>query len=283
MLPIQTTEFYKQYLYRHFAFKQSYLMMLLKTPELREELIRGIDAATEKELETSLKIELHFSYLHLVETLFEFIFAIIDGSDEDLWQQLADSQGIKNYSRIDRIAEGDTSELDKLIECTLEGNDVEITQLQLIFYHGFQLEGTAYDWDKNLNTIRCALIEFAKEFKDRRAYNAYKHSFRLMKTIEKMIAGNFLEFDFTDSITFVPKGEKWKHVIQNHDHERDFRMAGLAYQFLENIILTRRAHYFDDAKIQFRRWDTVDLKTFSFRNIAAKSVTITMTPRFEKQ
>lgn len=49
-------------------------MFLLKSPELREGLVSSVDGATEKELETSLKIELHFSYLHLVETLFEFIF-----------------------------------------------------------------------------------------------------------------------------------------------------------------------------------------------------------------
>ena len=158
---------------------------------------------------------------------------------------------------------------------------MEITQLQLIFYHGFQLEGSTEDWDKNLDIIRNALVEFAKDFKDKRAYNAYKHSFRLMKTIDKMIVGNLIESDFSDSITFVPKGEKWKHIIQNHDHERDFRMAGLAYQFLRNIILTRRAHFFDDPNIQFLRWDKIDLNKMNARNIAAKSLTITMTPRFK--
>jgi hypothetical protein len=279
MLPFSTTTFYKQYLYRHFAFKQRYLMMLIENAALREAIVGSVRGAEDKELLTTLKIELHFSYLHLIETLFEFIFAVDETRDDDLWQALADSDGHKNYKRIDRIADGDTSELDRSLPRQRNGEPCVISHLQYALYHHWTMNMPEEEWIKNLNKIKQVLIKFANDFKDRNAYNAYKHAFRLFQTMKSVEFGKDPKFtiDLSDSFTFVPPKEKWKHVIENHDYRRDHKMAMLAFEMLSNIIETRRGKYFGDAGTAFYRWNNLQVEEFTTDKLWTR-MEIEMTP-----
>ncbi len=240
-------------------------MMLIENAPLREAIVGSVRGAEDKELLTSLKIEMHFSYLHLIETLFEFIFAVDEARDDDLWQALADSEGHKNYKKIDRIADGDTSELDRLLPRERNGEPCEIPHLQYAFYHHWTMDIPEDEWAQNLNNIKQVLIKFAADFKDRDAYNAYKHAFRLFQTLNYVEFGKEQMFtiDLNDSFTFVPPKEKWKHIIENHDYQRDHKMAMLAFEMLSNIIETRRGKYFGDTGTAFYRWNNLQVQEFT--------------------
>lgn len=182
-------EFYKTYnpgywLYRIGLLKKSHDHF----ERIKDILKTNIGEIEDNDFKKMLRTELHFLYFQMIETLFEIIFALSrPGFDNrNLWIALTFSNDKQtflysdSYKKIKEFAEGKLNEPDLSAKAITEiqGKKVEMPLLQWFFYFAYPFQLSDDQWGKNIDNIEKLLREFAKDFTDRREYNAYKHSLR---------------------------------------------------------------------------------------------------------
>jgi len=132
----------------------------------------------------ALRLELHFLYFHLIETLFTLYFTVCKYPNTQLWLALAFSNERDTYffqeiyKMIKDFKEGKllNFDLEKVIKVNFVGKANNITLLKFAFYFLYPINLTEDEWLKNTDNIKKMLFMFAKDFSDRGEYNAYKHS-----------------------------------------------------------------------------------------------------------
>ena len=130
-----------------------------------------------------LRLELHFLYFHLIETLFTLYFNVCKFPNTQLWLALAFSNDQDTYFYLDiykmikDYKEGKLLDFDvkKAIQVNFDGKVDKITLLKFAFYFLYPINLSEAEWIKNNNNIKKMLFMFAKDFSDRGEYNAYKH------------------------------------------------------------------------------------------------------------
>jgi len=155
-----------------------------------------IDADIE-DFKKSLRLELHFLYFHLIETLFTLYFTVCKFPTNELWLALAFSKDrdtyfyLDIYNMIKEFAEGKLLDIDpsKIVKMKFSGKEEKMTLLKFAFYF-LHLENYSEDERiKNYDNIKKMLSMFAKDFTDRAEYNAYKHSLKMYHSIFKLTFG----------------------------------------------------------------------------------------------
>lgn len=242
-----------------------------------------------EDLKSNLKLEIRGVYFQAIETLFELLFALEGQNDEEIWKTLANS-GTSNYARIEAIASGDLSFLEKKIKVkSLNNVEAEIPLLSYLVYFRFAKIETDEESEIGLKVIHSFLIAIAKDFSDRIDYNAYKHGLRLFPTIKKISIGGktrTFDFDFENSYTIL-KGKKDydgdddkadannenknRFRVKTFDLERDLRMIEFCSELISNIILTRRSVYFPTNEKKFYYFHEINIDDFVASNVQVRN------------
>lgn len=217
-----------------------------------------IDADIE-DFKKSLRLELHFLYFHLIETLFTLYFTVCKFPTNELWLALAFSKDrdtyfyLDIYNMIKEFAEGKLLDIDpsKIVKMKFSGKEEKMTLLKFAFYF-LHLENYSEDERiKNYDNIKKMLSMFAKDFTDRAEYNAYKHSLKMYHSIFKLTFGgkslgqskdaiNVLERQVEKKDNGIKKTERVVITIKPFNFERDYKCCMFITQLIHNIINSRK-------------------------------------------
>jgi len=279
-----TDQFFTGYLIDHFLYKQFTLFNALeKLPNIKFQILDGIDDIDETEYLTTLRLEIRATYFQAIETLFELIFSleprgnIID--NRQIWYYLSTADWHKNYKSINSIASGDTTLLYRKIKIN---KMLTLTFVQYLFYFGLTDPSMIESALNSCEHIMKFLIAFAQEFSDRDEYNAFKHALRILPTmkkleiIQKSSEKPITTFDLTNSMTYLIKEDQSiSFRTKPLDTIRDMRMSLICSQLISNIIRSRRVHFsqnkkshlymFSEENFQFANQRNVDWKNFKFK------------------
>jgi len=182
-------EFYRYFMVDYFIYKQvTYKNILDNYSKVESIVMHNVFDYNKENYFKTLKSSIRITYFHSIETLFELIFALEQGirsevnehQDELILQRLAKSDYRINFERINRIANNDQDELKKWDEeFIFKSMGKPISLIRYIFYYIISPDNITLDkvnWDKmdpSLNSIKKTLILLAKDFADRKEYNAY--------------------------------------------------------------------------------------------------------------
>lgn len=281
-----------------FLYKQTTYKNILDNFEKVEPIVMmGVKDYIKEDYIKVLRSSIRLTYFHCIETLFEIIFAIERGirtevnehQDEMILQRLSTSDYRKNFERISRIASSDADELKRFSEkIYLDVVGEEISILRYIFYYILSPKNvniTKEWWDRmepSLAAIGEALRTLAKDFSERKEYNAYKHGLRIIQMKQKFQVYNsestneMINFDFSDSMTFITESkDELTLITKNFDTERDYKMSIVASDLIASIINIRKAVYFrkgEETMIKFFEDDKI--KSSSKQNINVREMKI---------
>jgi hypothetical protein len=290
---ISTETFYSSYLEDYNAYKLLMLTSILKNLERFEnDYFSEVDGYKRDNFSLVLKTEIHQSYFHSVETLFELIFALLPENevvtDNQILYRLANSDWKKNFNTIRKISQ-DKNELNFLDEVVSLSDNIQISKGHYVFYFGLYRNSKIQPELLNaipisLENIKCGLFILAKDFTNRDIYNSYKHGLRLIPALKNIFLldrktmQEIVKFDLSNSITYMTVNEKdksIKYTTKNYDIWRDIELSKFAIGLISNIINLRRAslrvgeeqfpiHTYPTDNFDVVDKGTNDLKEFSY-------------------
>ncbi|MCA9441210.1 MAG: hypothetical protein KC964_10415 [Candidatus Omnitrophica bacterium] len=256
-------DFYRFYLVDHYLYKVTTLKNIYAHYDaLNEGVLEGLTDVVEDDYRNTLRAEIRATYFQSVETLFSLIFALEPKNnqtrDREIWYTLATSDIRRENERIRGIAKGEDDFLSgqEITVTYQDGARRPVSNLEYVFFHGVDLRDQADRRDAALIGIRKALEMFAKDFSDRGEFNAIKHKILLFPTItsfdlkDNETKETILHHDLSDSLTvlrYIEKGDNKKAILKTRpfDVERDYNMTILCDSLIKNIVLIRRAAFFD--------------------------------------
>ncbi len=276
MLLKQPEQFYKYCLVDYWKYKIIALAnAVIKYGKLKFELLEDVEDISDEDCIMAFKMEIHFTYFQIVESLFNMIFALLKKQIDNrkLWFYLSyfSRRDVSNkaYEAIKKIAKGDTGIFDQQV---VAGPNLEIPFVQYLFYFGGSFEVNEATMKRNLENIKKILVAFAQDFMDRDEYNAYKHSFRVFpagaQTLEiinpeeeKTIAT--LRMQNSIACIKMERDKSITQIVNAFDWERDYRMGLLCHALIYNLISTRRRFYFKDEKLFVNFFSDLNLERTS--------------------
>ncbi len=290
-------EFYRVYKPDYWLYQVSLLKNCHDNyASVKDYLLNNIKDVDENDFKRNLRMELHFLYFKMIETLFGVIYAMATNSNRDIWLALSFPEDWPpKYDRflihkiIQKYSEGKKNDIDfgRKIPCEELGH--EITLLRWIFYFVCNLDFTDEEWDKNLDKIKKVLRIFAKDFSDRAEYNAYKHSLRCYNSPFEVRVGprgskpTQVVCQSNDAITFLQKRSvidehgkmrltrKVEKVTKGFDFERDYKCCIIIYNLLKNIIDIRKHAYIEEfIGKSFTIYDLLDVDLFELHPPSAR-------------
>jgi len=247
--------------------------------KFKKTIFKDLVGVDEDQYKRFLKTEIHFTYLHIIEALFELIFAIAKRDNRIVWYSITFSPWKQNYEFIQKIAESKTNFLDQTVK--FKSSKKEISLLKYIFYFTYNLTLKEEGQNKNIENIKKLLRIFAKDFSDRNGYNAYKHSLRFYHSsfgLSIGLHGSPKKFNLgqsEDAIFYLEKDKKnqLRKVIKPFDYERDFRLCLIIHSMISNIINTRK--YSILKKLHGKKFDLHHYKDIKFPEIATPKTGVT--------
>lgn len=244
-------EFYKTFNLNHFDIKQRYNSYLLDLGDDKvKELNRPLSFVSEEDFKTSLKLDIRFTYLLAIETLFELVFSLLPEEGKvvrefQIIERLIDDK--RHYSEIRKFSKGEESRLD-LLSKELDHKDIQGTFLRFLFYRGITDPSLNDDVNSSLMIIDQVLRTLASEIADRSEINAHKHGLRgvsVWKGFGFANANNLedkVEFNIEDSVSYLSKSKGgYQFLTKALDPERDIKMTRLVSNLIRNIINPRKA------------------------------------------
>ena len=254
-------DFYRYYPSDHWIYKATMLKNILENYEKVENILNlEIIDVIENDYKKMMKAEIHFAYFHMVEALFELIFALEKLDDKKLWLHLSLSRGYQLKKRIPKIAKGELDFLDLII--TLRGG-YELPFIQYVFFFIKRfpvkmlinkeetLEINQEILEKNFEFIKKALKILANDYQNRLDYNSYKHSLRyfhypveieLGKLSKEEKGTPLIKFGAEDSFTFLCSNKECVDLkTKGFDWKQDYKKIILCHDLIMSIINTRKA------------------------------------------
>lgn len=244
-------DFYSTFQVNFYDYKQLSLKYILENTS-QVGLTEKILEYKNEDFIRAIKSEIRQTYLHAIETTFELIFAL----DPDKNGQLDEKEIVVKlsrakfpYDRINSIAENPKealSFLDRQVKLT---NDKLVSVGHFIFFRGLYNEDLQPKISLFLENIKIGLETMAKDFKDRREYNNYKHGLRPVHALREFgiinpeTKSSLLKWDLKDSMTFFHEDKKSGEVsfiTKVFDTERDLKMTTLCSDLIWNIISLRK-------------------------------------------
>ncbi|MBM4166284.1 MAG: hypothetical protein FJ218_05100 [Ignavibacteria bacterium] len=289
----ESKQFYKQYLLDHWLYKQSMLYNTIKNYEqVKSILQKDVTNIKDEDYLWTMKIEIHFTYFQMIETLFNMTFSFYRKEIDNnyLWLYLSSLGGQHRkevYEKIKNIAVGKTEFLDAQVKAN---KDNYVSFLQYLFYFDCLSEDNI-PTKKNLEVIKKMLINFGADFTDRDDYNAYKHSMCFIPSTESKLeileakSGRQMgSFKMGNSLQIlrVGKDKSITTIRKPFDYERDFRMSVLCFQLISNLILSRRVHFYKDESVSLTYFDDIVIEEWSKIDSQLGTVEMKVTPIYSK-
>lgn len=271
--------FYKEFPYKYWLYKAE---MLYKMIESEETTFHDKDGNLEalggssKEFQQMLKYELHFTYFHQAEALFELIFALeeVMGESNYVWLEMS------------QYKSGDMQRFAKKIKKLAKGNDylrtkkVSLTDgREISFYEWLIFDCFVPKIEKDEEQVRIStdkvddIIKFAsKDLADKKEYNAFKHGMRILhlfdnfNIIDKEDNKFDIKFDLKNSFTYVnyPKDKQRSDgkagdvqaITKGYNPRQDLLKIKLITMLMSGIIEIRKMRYFGKGRIiEFQEFD----------------------------
>ena len=240
------------YNYKHLS---HYMKTIL--PEQYPEVLQYVYLGDQEEYyKRTLSLDLRSTYFHSIETLYSLVtvlnkFAkplLVNPNSRNILDELTIYDQRTLYQQIETYGNSKSS-LDFL---DMSISDTDWTIGRSIFYAALRPPENIYPEYMNavngsVNAIKFALHLLAKDFGDRKEYNSYKHSLRVLDAFESLYllapkSGQMIKMLLGDSLTY-PVWDKKKKIMnlqtKQHDIERDHKMTLLAAALIRSIVTNR--------------------------------------------
>ncbi|NBC28281.1 MAG: hypothetical protein GVY08_15575 [Bacteroidetes bacterium] len=271
--------FYKQFPYKYWLFKAEMLHEMIERDESNfNDKDGNLEAlgGSSKEFQQMLKYELHFTYYHQAEALFELIFALEKVMSESKYVWLEMSQykprDMQRFTKkIQRLANGSDELRTKKVNLT-DGR--EISFYEWLIYDAFVPEIKKSEEQVKVSTEKVddILLFAAKDLSDKKEYNAFKHGMRVLHLFDHFKIGDKeknkfeLNFDLKNSFTYVnyPKNKQRSDgkagdvqaVTKGYSPKQDLMKIKLITMLMTGIIEVRKMRFFGTGRImEFLEFD----------------------------
>ncbi len=249
------------------------LNTIKKFDKLKMEAFEGLDELNDQECLSGLKLELHFTYYQIVETLFSMILAFsrknIDNAQ--LWKylvSLSKSQNVKIlYKTIQEIAENKATFFDSPVTA---GEKLEVPFIHYVIYFGLKPDANDISLKKSIENVKRFLVYCAKDFSDRDEYNAYKHALRFipqgdskLEIISHEEQKEIVSFSMKEAVILLKlENGGIAQEIKAFDYERDYNMIMICSSLIHNILMSRWSHYKKE-KVSLYFFHDIDMEATS--------------------
>jgi hypothetical protein len=263
--------FYKHFPYKYWLFKAEMLYNMIEDDASdfhdKDGNLQALGGSV-NEFQQMLKYELHFTYYHQAEALFELIFALekVMGDSKYIWLEMSQvkSGDMSRFrKKINRLANESDELRDKKVNLT-DGR--EITFYEWLLYDAFAPENNITEDSVNLPAQKAdEVIQFAaKDLANKKEYNAFKHGMRILHLFDSFKIHDTekekfeLNFDLKNSFTYVdypkdkqPKGKKAGDVpaiTKGYSPKQDLMKIKLITVLMSAIIEVRKMRFFGTGK-----------------------------------
>jgi len=271
--------FYKEFPYKYWLFKAE---MLYKMIESNETAFHDKDGnlealgASSKEFQQMLKYELHFTYYHQTEALFELIFALekVMGESKYVWLEMSQYKAgdmQKFAGKIKRLANGSDELRSKKVNLT-DGR--KISFFEWLIFDSFvpKIEKSEDQVKVSTEQVDDIILFSAKDLSDKKEYNAFKHGMRVLHLFDNFKIGDKgknkfeLNFDLENSFTYLnyPKDKQRSDgkagdvqaVTKGYSPKQDLMKIKLITMLMTGIIEVRKMRFFGTGRImEFLEFD----------------------------
>lgn len=251
----QYPEFYHGFQINHFRYKQ---LINKRFFDLSDEEINSIldetDTGSKEELIKSVKIDIRFTFLLSVETLFELIFGLLPNDKGEINDAMLLKKIVEKnffYEEIRKFNNREKSRLDLLEKDYIICNK-KIPFIRHLFYFGIFGEELLNSIDNSLLIVRQLIPVLAEELAFREEYNSYKHGLRGISHISKLSImdvdsdQNQIDFNFDDSLTFYSFNKQTgehQYLTKALDWQKDIIQTEIVTKLINNIIQPRKTMY----------------------------------------
>lgn len=262
--------FYKEFPYKYWLYKAEMINSLLDSDKKFQDSNGTLEIfdGSLKEYKQMLKYELHFTYYHQAEALFELIFALEKLDDKYIWFILSESyQHQKKYAnKIKNIAEGKFKLFDKEVKLK---SGKSLSFIEWLLYDAFGEKIQSDELKISLSKAKDIIQIIAEDLADKAQYNAFKHGMRVLPLWNKFSIGikdkqrKEFNFDLENSFTFLsfPKDRsKIDEITIGYSPDQDLLKINLITLLMKSIIGVRRDKYFNNKKGQLFHFVDIDFK-----------------------
>ncbi|MAL17928.1 MAG: hypothetical protein CL670_07225 [Balneola sp.] len=274
--------FYKEFPYKYWLYKAEMLYKMIGDDEsLLHDSDGNLEAlgGNEKEFKQMLKYELHFTYYHQAEALFELIFALekVINDSKYVWLELSNvkSGDMHRFNKkVKQISDGSDRLRDKKVDLT-DGR--KITFYEWLIFDVFvpELEKTDQQVKTSIEKVDSIIQVAADDLASKKEYNAFKHGMRVLhlfkyfKISDKEQQKFELNFDLSNSFTYInfpkeneeegTKGGDIQAVTKGYSPKQDLFKIKLITFLMSGIIESRKMRYFGKGKImEFFEYDILE-------------------------
>lgn len=264
--------FYKEFPYKYWLYKAE---MLFKMIEDDEKVYHDKDGNLEalggnkKEFDLMLKYELHFTYYHQAEALFELIFALENVISESkyVWLEMSKYKpgDMQRFAKkVNRLSEGSDELKAKKVSLT-DGSEVSF--YEWLFYDTFKnkLDLSENEIENTKERIDQIIRFAALDLSDKGEYNAFKHGMRALHILKDFsINGNKdssfnINFNLNNSFTYInfPKNEEEsgtkkgdiQEITKGYNPKLDMFKIQLLTITMAGIIEIRKQRFYNKGKV----------------------------------
>lgn len=289
----QYPEFYHGFQINYFRNKQLINKRFFDLPDTEiNKILSETDTGSKEELIKSVKIDIRFTFLLSVETLFELIFGLLPNEKNEINDAMLLKKIVEKnlyFEEVRKFNNDKPSKLDLLEkECLILNRRIPF--IRHLFYFGIFNDELIEMIDNSLITIRQLIRILAKELTFREEFNGYKHGLRGIAHYSKLSILDVenqevqAEFNFGDSLTFYSFDKKTgehQYVTKVLDWQKDIIQTEIVTKLINNIIQPRKAIYDKerikgDLPIYF--FTEEDLTNAENSNVEIQDFTYTLTP-----
>ncbi len=255
---IEPLRYYKDYFIEYWEIKYHHLKDEIDNYKSRKNLL-DIPNFKQKYL-SMLKFDIHFIKFQLIETLFNFIFALENGDDEDIFFQLAfpKEKSQRSFAAYDKISGlNDKIKMEQYLKNEIQENGDSIPFWQYLFF--FKIISS--EINENLELIEKNIIlllnQLSSSFNDRDDYSSYKHSLRCYiasLALKIRPEGSDVFFPIAmakDGMIYLTKTKKdgdtrIYRTFKAFSIEEDSYYIEWAIKLLKNIINSRKSYFLNE-------------------------------------
>ncbi len=273
--------FFKKFPYKYWLFKAEMLYNMIEDDASdfhdKDGNLEAIGGNV-KDFQQMLKYELHFTYYHQAEALFELIFALekVMGESKYVWLEMSQvkySDMRRFREKINRIANGSDELSSKKVNLT-DGRDISF--YEWLIFDAFVPELEIREDSVNISTKKMdeIILFAAKDLSDNKEYNAFKHGMRILHlfdhfSIKDKEKNKFeFKFDLKNSFTYVdyPKDKQRKDgkagdvqaVTKGYNPKQDLLKIKFITLLMTGIIEVRKMRFFGNGRIiEFQKFDLI--------------------------
>lgn len=263
--------FYKKFPYKYWLFKAEMLYNMIESGEKdfhdKDGNIEALGGNV-KEYQQMLKYELHFTYYHQAEALFELVFALerVLHESEYVWLEMSQYKpgDMRRFAKkINRISKGSDELRGKKIDLT-DGTKISFYEWLIFDVFVPEMEKTEQQVKTSIEQVDSIVQLAANDLAEKKEYNAFKHGMRVLHVFKKFNISDSenqkfdINFDLKNSFTYInyPKEDKEKGtnegdiqaITKGYNPKQDLLKIKLITLLMAGIIESRKARFFGNGK-----------------------------------